>query len=91
MLLLQYVSSALIAAFAGLVLAALLGSLSTRIFNSTLIYDLILVVALGGIGLSGGRGGVSNVLIGTLLIGTQLNGLTILNGGYSATKARPWW
>jgi len=83
MLLLQYVSSALIAAFAGLVLAASLGSLSTRIFNSTLIYDVILVVVLGGIGLSGGRGGVSNVLIGTLLIGTLLNGLTILDVGYS--------
>ncbi|MBK6716160.1 MAG: ABC transporter permease [Burkholderiales bacterium] len=83
MQLLQYLSSALIAAFAGLVLAASLGSLSTRIFNSTLIYDVILVVVLGGIGLSGGRGGVGNVLIGTLLIGTLLNGLTILDVGYS--------
>ena len=46
----------------------------TRIYNSTLIYDVILVVVLGGIGLSGGRGGVVNVIIGTLLIGTMLNG-----------------
>ena len=36
----------------------------TRIYNSTLIYDVILVVVLGGIGLSGGRGGVLNVVIG---------------------------
>ena len=84
MVVLQYTSSALIAAFAGLVLAASLGSLSTRIFNTTLIYDVILVVVLGGIGLSGGRGGVGNVLVGTLLIGTLLNGLTIMDVGYTA-------
>lgn len=84
MTVLQYASSSLIAAFAGLVLAASLGSLSTRIFNTTLVYDVILVVVLGGIGLSGGRGGVGNVLVGTLLIGTLLNGLTILDVGYTA-------
>jgi ribose transport system permease protein len=56
----------------------------TRIFNSTLIYDVILVVVLGGIGLSGGRGGVINVILGTLLIGTMLNAMTILNMSYAA-------
>ena len=71
---LQYVLAALIGCFAGLVLAASVNSMPTRIFNSTLIYDVILVVVLGGIGLSGGRGGVLNVIIGTLLIGTMLNG-----------------
>src|SRR6218665_671392 len=35
------------------------------------------------IGLSGGRGGVFNVLIGTLLIGTMLNGMTIMDLSYS--------
>jgi ribose transport system permease protein len=53
--------------------------MDTRIFNLTWIYDVILVVVLGGIGLSGGRGGVVNVIIGTLLIGTIMNGLTIMN------------
>jgi ribose transport system permease protein len=43
-----------------------------------------LVVVLGGIGLSGGKGGVINVIIGTLLIGTLLNGMTILDMSYSA-------
>lgn len=80
---LQYVLSALIGAFAGMVLAASLNSMPTRIFNSTMIYDVILVVVLGGIGLSGGRGGVINVLIGTLLIGTLLNGMTIMDVSYS--------
>ena len=81
---LQYVLAALIGAFAGMVLAASVNSMPTRIFNSTLIYDVILVVVLGGIGLSGGRGGVVNVIIGTLLIGTMLNGMTILDVSYSA-------
>ncbi|MDE3176451.1 MAG: ABC transporter permease [Pseudomonadota bacterium] len=80
---LQYVLAALIGCFAGLVLAASVNSMPTRIFNSTLIYDVILVVVLGGIGLSGGRGGVVNVVIGTLLIGTMLNGMTIMDLTYS--------
>lgn len=81
---LQYVLAALIGMFAGLVMAASVNSMPTRIYNSTLVYDVILVVVLGGIGLSGGRGGVANVVIGTLLIGTLLNGMTILDVSYSA-------
>ena len=83
-ILLQYMLAALIAAFAGFVMAASINSMPTRVFNSTMIYDVILVVVLGGIGLSGGRGGVPNVVIGTLLIGTMLNGMTILDFSYSA-------
>ena len=81
---LQYVLAALIGVFAGIVMAASINSMPTRIYNSTLIYDVILVVVLGGIGLSGGRGDVLNVVIGTLLIGTLLNGMTILDVPYSA-------
>jgi ribose transport system permease protein len=81
---LQYVLAALIGMFAGLVMAASVNSMPTRIYNSTLIYDVILVVVLGGIALQGGRGGVLNVIIGTLLIGTLLNGMTILDVSYSA-------
>lgn len=80
---LEYVLAALIGAFAGVVMAASVNSMPTRIYNSTLIYDVVLVVVLGGIGLSGGRGGVVNVIIGTLLIGTMLNGMTILDMSYS--------
>lgn len=80
----QYVLAGLIAAFAGIVMAASISSMPTRIYNSTLIYDVILVVVLGGIGLSGGRGGVSNVILGTVFIGTLINGMTILNISFSA-------
>ena len=78
-LVLQYVIASCVAFFAGMVLAASSASMDTRIFNLTWIYDVILVVVLGGIGLSGGRGGVANVIIGTLLIGTLINGLTIMS------------
>jgi len=81
---LQYVLAALIGLLAGLVMAASVNSMPTRIYNSTMIYDVILVVVLGGIALQGGRGGVINVLIGTLLIGTLLNGMTIMDMSYSA-------
>ncbi|MGD9863895.1 MAG: ABC transporter permease, partial [Pseudodonghicola sp.] len=77
-LVMQYIISACVAFFAGMVLSASSASMDTRIFNLTWIYDVILVVVLGGIGLSGGRGGVLNVVIGTMLIGTIMNGLTIM-------------
>src|SRR6202041_791886 len=66
----------------GPLVAATSAGLSTRVYNSTMIYDVLLVVVLGGIGLSGGRGGVRNVLVGTLLIGILLDGMTILNVPY---------
>lgn len=80
---LEYVLAAVIGLFAGVVMAASVSSMPTRIFNSTMVYDVVLVVVLGGIGLSGGRGGVQNVIVGTLLIGTMLNGMTILDMSYS--------
>jgi len=79
----QYVATALIAYLAGLVIVASTSGINSNTYNSTLIYDVLLVVVLGGIGLSGGRGGVRNVLVGTLLVGTLLSGMTILNIGYS--------
>lgn len=83
MILVQYVLSASIAFFAGLVLATLVATMNTRVVNSTMVYDVILVVVLGGVVLSGGRGGIVNVIVGTLLIGIFLNGMTILNISYS--------
>jgi ribose transport system permease protein len=80
---LEYVLAALIGVFAGIVMSASVNSMPTRIYNSTLIYDVVLVIVLGGIGLSGGRGGVLNVVVGTLLIGTMLNGMTIMDISYS--------
>lgn len=83
LLVLQYVLSASVGFIAGVITAASVVSMNTRIFNSTMIYDVILVVVLGGIGLSGGKGGVKNVLVGTLLIGVLLNGMTIMDIQYT--------
>jgi ribose transport system permease protein len=79
MILLRYVMSSLIAFGAGILTAASLRSMNTRVVNSTLLYDIILVVVIGGIGLSGGKGGMRNVIVGALLIGIMLNAMTILD------------
>jgi ribose transport system permease protein len=79
MLMLRYVLSALTAFTAGLLTAASLHSINTRVVNSTLLYDIVLVAVIGGIGLSGGKGGVRNVLVGAALIGLMLNAMTILD------------
>ena len=80
---LQYVLSSLIGYMAGVVTAASVASMNTRVAISTYVYDVILVVVLGGIGLSGGRGGIRNVIVGTLLIGVLLNGMTIMDIQYT--------
>ncbi|MCB8882553.1 ABC transporter permease [Acidisoma cellulosilytica] len=79
----QYVVSGLIAYAAGLVMAASVASMSTRIYNSTMIYDVLLVVVLGGVSLSGGRGNVRSILVGTLLVGVLLDGMTIMDVSYT--------
>ena len=82
MIVAEHVITSIIAFAAGLVMAATASGMSTRVYNSTMIYDVLLVVVLGGIGLSGGRGGVRNVLVGTLLVGVMLDGMTILDVPY---------
>ncbi len=83
MIVIQYALSSFVAFIAGIVTAAAVTSMNTRVANSTLIYDVILVVVVGGIGLSGGKGGIRNVIVGTLLIGILLNGMTILDVRYT--------
>ncbi len=83
MTLLMYTVSAAIAFFAGLIMTTTVSTVNTKLANSTMIYDIILVVVIGGIGLSGGKGSIRNVLSGTILIGLLLNGMTIMNISYS--------
>lgn len=71
--------SALIAAFAGLIAASSMASMDLGITNTTLVFDVLLVVVLGGVSLLGGRGSIAGVVAATGLIGTLLNGLTIMN------------
>jgi ribose transport system permease protein len=79
----QYAISAFVAYLAGLILASSSAAINARLFNSTMIYDILLVVVLGGIGLNGGHGSVRNVVLGTVFVGILLNGMTIMNIDYT--------
>lgn len=79
----QYAISAFVAYIAGLILASSAAAINARLFNSTMIYDILLVVVLGGIGLNGGHGSVRNVVLGTAFVGILLNGMTIMNIDYT--------
>jgi ribose transport system permease protein len=83
MVVLQYALSALIAFIAGLLLCATVGTVNIRLAGTTMVYDVILVVVIGGIGLSGGSGGIRNVIIGALLVGILFNGMTILDMSFT--------
>lgn len=82
-LVVQYVIAGGIAFIAGIVTATSAQAMNTRVVNSNMIYDVILVVVLGGVGLSGGRGNVRNVIVGSLLIGVLMNGMTIMDIQYT--------
>jgi ribose transport system permease protein len=80
----QYLLTSVIAFITGIVSAMTVDSMNTRVVNSTMVYDVILVAVIGGVGLSGGKGGVRNVIAGTILIGILLNGMTMLDMPYTA-------
>ena len=79
MIVLRYVISALIAFSAGLLTAASLPSStpawSIRPCSTTSCWWSV----IGGIGLSGGKGGMRNVIVGALLIGIMVNAMTIMD------------
>ena len=74
-----FILAGTVAYFAGLLTAGAISSINTRMVAGSMIYDVLLVVVVGGIGLSGGKGGMHNVILGTLLIGTLLNGMVIMD------------
>ncbi len=75
-----YVFSAITALIAGIIVSSASGTVDFRIVtNGTLLFEVIMVVVLGGIRLRGGRGGVVNLIIGVLLISVLRNGMTLMN------------
>jgi ribose transport system permease protein len=75
-----YVFAALTALIAGLVISSASGTVDFRtVTNGGLLFEVILVVVLGGIPLRGGRGGVGSVLVGLALIAVLRNGMTLLD------------
>ena len=79
LIVLEHVLVAVLAWIAGLVWVGTTGSMQMSIVQGTQIFDVILVVVLGGISLVGGRGSVFSVVVGCALIGTLLNAFTIMD------------
>ncbi|WP_245330497.1 ABC transporter permease [Bradyrhizobium sp. AS23.2] len=79
LIVIEHVLVGLLAWTAGLVWIGTTGSMQMAITQGTMIFDVILVVVIGGISLVGGRGGMFSVMVGCVLIGTLLNAFTIMD------------
>jgi ribose transport system permease protein len=79
LIVLEHVLVAVLAWIAGLVWVGTTGSMQMAITQGTMIFDVVLVVVIGGISLIGGRGSVFSVVVGCVLIGTLLNAFTIMD------------
>jgi len=72
-----FVACGVISAGAGIVVLGRLGSAQPTFANS-ILFDAITAVALAGVLLSGGRGSILKVLLGSLIVATIANGLVLL-------------
>ncbi|MGY8679127.1 ABC transporter permease [Bradyrhizobium sp. UFLA05-153] len=79
LIVLEYALVAFLAWLAGLVWVGTTGSMQMAITQGTMIFDVVLVVVIGGVSLIGGRGSVFSVVVGCVLIGTLLNAFTIMD------------
>jgi len=78
--LIVYVVAALSASIAGLLIASANGTVDFRtVTNGTLLFEVIMVVVLGGISLRGGRGGLLSIVAGVALISVMRNGMTLMD------------
>jgi ribose transport system permease protein len=75
----EYGLCAAVGYIGGVVMISETALMHLQVAESTLIFDVIMVVVLGGVSLVGGRGNVMSVVAGTLLIGVLLNGMTIMD------------
>lgn len=72
-----YVVGAFLAGIAAIVMASRLNSVSTTSGDSY-TFDAMTAIMLGGVSVRGGKGKVSGILIGILIIGVLNNGLTLI-------------
>lgn len=75
----QYAVAACLAFIGGVLVVGSVGGFNSTVVQSTLIFDVLTVVVIGGVSLAGGRGSVFSVLVGVALIGILLNGMTLLD------------
>lgn len=74
-----FASASLLGAVAGLLIVRQGRGLNSSLAFSSLLYDVIAIAVIGGISLAGGRGKVSGVIFGALLVGVLLNAMTLMN------------
>ncbi|HLJ81971.1 MAG TPA: inner-membrane translocator, partial [Ktedonobacterales bacterium] len=70
----------LLAAVAGLLIISR-GNSAPALVNPYLLLNAIAAAVIGGVSLFGGRGSVWGVVLGSLIVGSLLNGLALLNVG----------
>jgi ribose transport system permease protein len=75
----EYAVSGMVGYIGAILMVSSSGMMHLQIVEGTFIYDVILVVVLGGVSLVGGRGGVMSVIAGSLLLGVMSNAMTIMN------------
>jgi D-xylose transport system permease protein len=68
----------LVTALTGLMQTAYVGSTTTTV-GELMELDAIAACVIGGVSLRGGRGSVTGVLFGALIMATLLNGMTLLS------------
>ncbi|MFE1522994.1 ABC transporter permease [Schaalia turicensis] len=73
-----YVISGLMAAFAGIIMVARVNSARVG-FGETYLLQALLVVVLAGFHPFGGRGKISNLLVGVMILQVLQSGFTIMN------------
>jgi simple sugar transport system permease protein/ribose transport system permease protein len=71
-----FVAASTLAAFAGLMLAGRLASVTSGM-GENLIFSALAAAVIGGVQLAGGRGRIVGALMGVLLLGTLTNVLTL--------------
>lgn len=73
-----YIVSAGLSAFAGVVLASRLNTASPIVGHDAALQALVAIV-IGGMQLSGGEGGMGNVILGLLIVSVLSNGMNLWN------------
>jgi len=75
----KYTFCSIFGYIAGIVFLSTIHNIDAGVMIGTMIFDVILIVVLGGVSLVGGRGTPFSVLLGAILIGLLLNGMTLLD------------
>jgi D-xylose transport system permease protein len=75
-----FVLASTIASVAGLLIISR-GASAPALVNQYLLLNAIAAAVIGGVSLFGGRGSVWGVVIGSLIVGSLVNGLALLNVG----------